>query len=129
LNKPYPIINFIFAGIVLLIMGYSGFFSGKKEHPVKCFYEQTYNKKCPSCGMSRSFSEIVRLNFSKANEYNANAIYLFSFFFIQFFLRLLATLLYHKAVINPKILITGDIIISIGLFIYCFYHLPLSFYH
>ena len=124
LSEPYNKINFIFAGIILLIFIYSGIFSTNGiKHPIKSACIETYRKPCVSTGLSRSFSEIVRLNFRKASEYNKNGISVFLFFFIQFFLRIIISFIYTKNIISKKSLIFIDICISIILFIFTFRNL------
>lgn len=123
MHHPYKIINLIFAGIILLIMVYSGIFSAENEHPIDCVYQKTHNIPCTTCGLSKSFSEIMRGDFEKANDYNKNGMPLFSFFIIQLMMRVVGTIVFSKNLINPKILITTDALASIFLFLYCFRNL------
>ncbi len=56
-NEPYITINFILAGVILLIFIYSGFFSPDKDnYPVVCIHERLTGEQCASCGLSHSFS-------------------------------------------------------------------------
>ena len=117
LSEPYTKINFIFTGIILLVFIYSGIFSANGiKHPIESACIQKDNKKCVSTGLSRSFSEIVRLNFDKAKKYNINGILVFLFFFIQFFLRILFSFFYIKKIFSEKSIIFIDVIVSIILF-------------
>jgi|SRR6056297_1110913 len=122
INNSYHIINFIFAGIILLVFIYSGIFSAQKEnHPIPSNSGLIYGKTTPSTGLSRAFSEIVRLNFHKAKEYNEHSVDVFMFFFLQFFLRLGFTevsLRMKRKQLN--FLVFTDAIFSVGMFIYCF---------
>ena len=60
-NEPYLIINIFFAGVIMLIFAYSGIFSPEKDnYPITCLHEQLTGKPCVSCGLSHSFSLIVR---------------------------------------------------------------------
>ncbi|MBE9467554.1 MAG: DUF2752 domain-containing protein [Bacteroidetes bacterium] len=124
LSESYNKINFIFTGIILLGFIYSGIFSANGiKHPIKFRCAEIYNKPCVSTGLSRSFSEIVRLNFHKAKEYNSNGIAIFLFFFIQFFLRIIVSFIYISKIISEKKLILLDVGISIILFIFTFHNL------
>ena len=123
MHHPYKIINLIFAGIILLVMVYSGIFSAGNEHPIDCVYQKTHNIPCATCGLSKSFSEMLRGNFDKANDYNENGMPLFLFFIVQLIMRVTGTIVFSKNLINPKILITTDALVSIFLFLYCFRNL------
>ena len=127
LSEPYTKINIIFTGIILLVFIYSGIFSSNGiKYPIKSACAEKYNKPCVSTGLSRSFSEIIRLNFNKASEYNSNGILIFLFFFIQFFLRIFLFFLYSKKKFNNKSIILIDVLISISLFFYTFKNLIFS---
>ena len=120
----YHRINMIFAGVIVMIFIYSGFFSPQQDnYPVKCVHKEILGKPCPSCGLSHSFSEIVRGNFEKAREWNPNGFLIFFFFLIQLFLRILASFVYARNLIAAHQIITIDIIVSILLFLYCFRYL------
>lgn len=123
-KEPYHIINFCFAGIILLIFAYSGIFSAQKNnHPIKSACETIIGKPCKSTGLSRSFSEIVRFRFESAKNYNKHGLKIFGFFFVQFFLRLFISFLVSKKpkLIKPVIIV--DAAFSIMLYIYCFWGL------
>ena len=122
LKEPYHIINLCFAGIIILIFIYSGIFSAEKNnHPIKSACEILTGEPCPSTGLSRGFSEIVRFKFKSAKTYNQHVISVFLFFFIQLFLRFLVSFsLYKKALVTHAIIIL-DSIIAVGLYIYCFW--------
>lgn len=120
---PYPKINIIFAGIILVILVYSGVFSsGKDNHPIPSFYELAKHKPSPSRGLSRSFSEIMRFRFESAAAFNSNGLRIFLFFFIQLFLRLGFTCIYLRSSISKTLLVSLDIGISVGLFLYAFWN-------
>lgn len=124
LKRPYILINSIFAGIIILIMIYSGIFSAKgNEHPVKCIHQQITGKECQSCGISRGFSEIVRLHFKEAQNYNKNSMPVFLFFAIQLILRFFFSLFYLKFLSSGKKIIISDAIVSLVLFLICFQNL------
>ena len=120
-DKPYNKINLIFAGIIVMIFVYSGIFSAEKSnHPVQCVHERLTGEPCPTCGLSHSFSEIIRLNFENAREWNQNGIPIFLFFLIQFLLRIGITIIYQNEIFSIKKILYFDISFSIVLFIVCF---------
>ncbi len=120
-DEPYNKINLIFAGIIILIFAYSGIFSPEKNnHPVPCIHETLTGKPCPTCGISHSFSAIIRGNFKEAKEWNRNGIPIFLFFFIQLIMRIGITTLNQKAIVSERILLFLDVAISLTLFIICF---------
>lgn len=130
LAKSYHIINFVLAGIILLIFIYSGLFSAEKDnHPIPSFYEKLSGQSAPSSGLSRSFSEIIRGRFKSAGEFNQYGISVFMFFLIQFFLRFLISFILLKKYISSGKLVLIDAIISIFLFLLCFRDFILVFIH
>jgi Protein of unknown function (DUF2752) len=121
LKESYRKVNFIIAGIIACIMLYSGIFSAEKaNHPIGCFYTKLTGVSCPGCGLSRSFSAIIRGEFSKAKQYNANGPNVFFFFLFQFFCRLLINLILRKKNKVPTYLWIGDSVFAAILFLYCF---------
>lgn len=124
LREPYYIINISFAGIIMLIFIYSGIFSAEKNnHPIPSNCAQIEGHPCKSEGLSRSFSEIVRFRFESAKSYNKYGLRIFSFFFIQFSLRIVVSLVFYYQIIKQNRLIILDSIISAGLYLYCFWGL------
>jgi len=124
LKEPYNIINISFAGIIILIFIYSGIFSAdKSNHPIKSACEIVTGTPCSSTGLSRSFSEIVRFKFESAKAYNKNGLRVFSFFLIQFFMRLIISLLLIRYTIKKRNLILSDSLFSFCLYFYCFYNI------
>ena len=122
LKEPYHTINLYFAGIFMLIFIYSGIFRAEKNnYPIKSACEIAVGKPCKSTGLSRSFSEIVRFKFDSAKSYNQYGIKVFLFFFTQFFLRFIVSLVLFKKIINPNTLIITDTLFSVGLYLYCFW--------
>lgn len=122
----YHRINMIFAGVIVMIFLYSGFFSPREDnYPVKCVHKEILGKSCPSCGLSHSFSEIIRRNFTKAGEWNPNGFPVFFFFLIQLFLRVLVSVVYARNLAPVQWIIAIDITVSLLLFLYCFRYLIL----
>ena len=120
-NRPYYIVNFSLAGILMMVFIYSGLFSANKNnHPVPSFYEKFTGEPAPSSGLSRAFSEIVRGNLDAARDYNRDSLLIFSFFLIQFVQRIFVTILLYKQILRIQYLITSDLAISFLLFLFCF---------
>lgn len=123
-KEPYHIINLCFAGIIILIFIYSGIFSAEKDnHPIKSTCEILTGQPCESTGLSRSFSEIVRFKFESAKSYNKYGIKIFLFFLIQFFLRIISSVILQFKVLKQRQHIFIDSLLSVGLYIYCFWNL------
>jgi len=88
-RRGYLAVNIIFAGVILLIMGYSVFYSPDEEkYPVPCVHEKITGEQCPSCGLSHAFSLIVRGRIDEALEWNRASAGVFLFFAFQLFLRI-----------------------------------------
>lgn len=87
-EKPYYIINIVFAGVIVLMLIYSGIFSPEKNnYPVICIHERLTGEPCFSCGLSHSFSLIVRGRIDEAYEWNKYGMRVFLFFFAQLLFR------------------------------------------
>ncbi len=81
-NEPYLLINSILAGVIILIFIYSGFFSPVKDnYPVVCIHEKLTGEPCISCGLSHSFSLIIRGKISEAYAWNILWIKSLPFFY------------------------------------------------
>jgi hypothetical protein len=120
-NEPYLIINIVFAGVILLIMAYSGIFSPVKDnYPVVCIHEKITGEPCVSCGLSHSFSLILRGEINKAHQWNKYGMRVFLFFAGQFLLRIFFSLLYITYPATSKQLILFDIVGSSALFLITF---------
>jgi hypothetical protein len=120
-NEPYLIINLIFAGVILLIMAYSGIFSpDKDEYPVICIHEKLTGEPCASCGLSHSFSLILRGRTAEAYEWNENGMRVFLFFASQLFMRIFFSRFYVKYQGSRKQLILFDIVGSSLIFLIAF---------
>jgi hypothetical protein len=96
-NEPYLIINIFFAGVIVLIMAYSGIFSPDKDnYPVICIHQKLTGQPCFSCGLSHSFSLIVRGRINEAYQWNLYGMRVFLFFVTQLVLRVLFSIFYLK---------------------------------
>lgn len=96
-KEPYLIINIFFAGVILLIFAYSGIFSPVRDnYPVACIHEKLTGKPCISCGLSHSFSLIVRGRVDEAYQWNPYGMRIFLFFAAQLVLRAAFSIFYLK---------------------------------
>lgn len=90
-GSPYQMINISTGALIVLIFAYSAIFgAGGDSYPVECTHVSLLGKECPTCGLSRSFTEMTRGNISEARELNVNGPLLFGFFASQLLLRVLA---------------------------------------
>ncbi len=88
-RRAYLAVNIIFAGVILLIMGYSGFYSPDEDkYPVPCLHETLTGVSCPSCGLSHAFSLIVRGRIDEALQWNTASTGVFLFFALQLAMRI-----------------------------------------
>ena len=121
-REPYLLINIILTGVILGILMYSGIFSPEKDnYPVVCFHEKLTGEPCASCGMSHSFSLILRGRISEAYQANIYGMRLFLFFTLQLVMRVAFSIFYIK---NRKIgsqLIIYDATGSVIMFLIAFY--------
>lgn len=120
-KEPYIIVNIILAGVILLIMIYSAVFSPEKDdYPVVCIHEKITGEPCVSCGLSHSFSLILRGRLSEAYQWNVYGLRVFLFFFLQLIMRIVFSLFYINFIDTRKQLIIMDIIGSTLLFLLSF---------
>jgi hypothetical protein len=120
-NEPYLLINTILAGVIILIFVYSGFFSPVEDnYPVICIHEKLTGEPCVSCGLSHSFSLILRGKISEAYDWNIYGLRVFLFFALQLVMRIVFSIFYLKYTETRKQLVTYDIASSIILFLVCF---------
>ncbi len=120
-NEPYIVVNAFLAGVILIVFLYSGFFSpGKNNYPVVCLHEKITGKPCASCGLSHSFSLIVRGRFSEALRWNIYGFRIFVFFAAQLVMRIVFSALYIRNAGIRKQLILYDITGSILIFLISF---------
>lgn len=121
-NKPYLKINLVFAGILVLVFVYSGIFSpDKNNYPVVCIYEKITGEQCFSCGLSHSFSLIIRGRLDEACQWNPYGMRVFLFFFSQLLMRILFSFYYLRDISRRQQLILYDIFGSILIFLITFY--------
>ncbi|MBK9390277.1 MAG: DUF2752 domain-containing protein [Bacteroidetes bacterium] len=121
-EEPYHIINIVFAGVIVLILVYSGIFSPEKDnYPVVCIHERLTGEPCFSCGLSHSFSLIIRGRIAEAYEWNQYGMRVFLFFISQLFFRLDFLRLSLKRPENRKQLVIYDSIASGIIFLISFW--------
>ena len=121
-NEPYIIINVIFAGIVLLIYAYSGIFSPDKDnYPVVCIHQKLTGEPCPSCGLSHSFSLIVRGRIQEAFKWNVYGLRVFIFFAAQLLMRIMFSVFYLKYPSTGRELVLFDALGSVLIFFISFF--------
>lgn len=120
-SEPYLLINLILTGVILIVFLYSGFFSPVKDnYPVVCIHEKLTGEPCISCGLSHSFSLIIRGRISEAYEWNIYGLRVFIFFIAQLIMRIVFSIFYLRNADSNKQLVTYDIAVSIMLFFVVF---------
>jgi hypothetical protein len=126
-NEPYLIINIVFAGVILLIFLYSGFFSPDKDsYPVTCIHEKITGEPCVSCGLSHSFSLIVRARVEEAYRWNPYGMRIFLFFALQLLMRVSFSYYFLRYPDTRKQLIIVDCIGSGIIFLVAFWPFMVS---
>lgn len=112
--KPYFILNLILAGVILLIMGYSLFYSPEENrYPVPCVHEKLTGEPCPSCGLSHAFSLIVRGRTDEALQWNSYSLRVFLFFFMQLVMRLGLAITAANVKGNMRVIAVTDAAVSV----------------
>ena len=120
-NEPYLVINMAFALIIALILLYSLVFSPLRDnYPIPCIHERISGEKCPSCGISHSFSLIVRGRIAEAYTWNSRGMSVFVFFVAQLLLRISFSRSYLKNPDSRRQLIITDITGSSLMFLIAF---------
>jgi hypothetical protein len=121
-NEPYLVLNIFFGGVVILMIAYSVFFSpDKNNYPVACVHEKITGEPCFSCGLSHSFSLIVRGRINEAYKWNIYGMRVFLFFISQLILRIVFSLYYLHYTNTRKQLIIIDSIGSGMIFLITFF--------
>ena len=121
IKEPYLTINIVLTGVIMLVMIYSIVFSpDKDDYPVTCIHEKLTGEPCVSCGLSHSFSLILRGRFDEAYQWNVYGMRVFLFFALQLIMRIAFSLFYVRFTNTRKQLMIMDIIGSILLFLLAF---------
>jgi len=122
-KEAYIIVNIVLAGIILLVMLYSAIFSpDSNNYPVPCIHEQITGQPCVSCGLSHSFSLIVRGRITEAYDWNNYGMRVFIFFAAQFLMRMLFSFIHMKNDGIRRQLVIFDIAASSVIFLVSFWH-------
>lgn len=122
LREPYISVNLVLAIVIFLIIGYSAIFSPEKNnYPVPCVHEKLTGKPCVSCGLSHSFSLIVRGEFNEAYRWNIYGMRIFLFFFSQLLMRIVFSVIYLKNELLQRQIIIMDIAGSVIIFLLAFF--------
>lgn len=121
LSNPYVQTNIFLAGAIVAILIYSGIFSATGDYPIHSYYELVTGKVAPSSGLSRAFSEIVRLNIDRALAFNPYSIRIFCFFAIQLILRITLSILATAKSSHANKIIGADILFSLAYMAYAFF--------
>ena len=117
----YTLLNIIFIVTIVMILLYSAIFSPEKsDYPVPSAYTGITDNESVSTGLSHSFSEIIRLNFRKAHEYNPYGFRIFLFFLVQLFFKINFLKVARSKVYDAS-LITLDIVLSVSIFLIAFW--------
>jgi hypothetical protein len=128
-KEPYLVINILFAGVIVLIIAYSAIFSPVKDnYPVTCIHEKLTGQPCVSCGLSHSFSLIVRGRIAEAYMWNQNGMRVFLFFVSQLLMRVFFSVLYVKNQETRKQLIITDCVGSGLIFLIAFWPFILNIF-
>jgi len=121
-QRAYFAVNIILAGVILLIMGYSGFYSpDENEYPVVCIHEKFTGEQCPSCGLSHAFSLIIRGRIDEALLWNSASLKVFLFFALQLFMRIGLGI---RSLVSGRLLkqiAWADVLVSSAMALYAFY--------
>lgn len=121
-QRAYFAINIILAGVILLIMGYSGFYSPEEnEYPVVCIHEKLTGEQCPSCGLSHAFSMIIRGRIDEALLLNSASLRVFLFFALQLVMRIGIGIRSFVTGRWLKQISRADIVVSSAMALYAFY--------
>ncbi len=120
-RDPYLTVNIVFTGLIVLIFAYSAIFSpDRNDYPVVCVHEQLTGQPCASCGISHSFSLILRGRMEEAYEWNQNGMRVFLFFLLQAVMRVFFSLFYIREGAAGRHLIVYDIAGSVLMFLISF---------
>ena len=121
-NEPYLLVNLILAGVILLVIAYSGIFSpDRNDYPVACIHEQLTGQPCISCGLSHSFSLIVRGRLDEAYRWNVYGFRIFLFFISELVLRIVFSFFYIKYPSTQRQLVILDSVGSGLIFLVAFW--------
>ena len=118
-RSSYSIINIAFFVLISGVLLYFRFYPNLPgDIQLKCQHELLTGEKCVSCGLSRAMALLMRGNFDEAQKINSQAVPLFFFLLIQWFLRAIFFILNFRNYLCTRKCILFDGIISILFFVY-----------
>ena len=121
-GEPYHAVSLFFAITLILVFAYSaGFSPEKNNYPVVCLHEKITGQACLSCGLSHSFSLVLRGKIDEANQWNPYGFRVFLFFIAQLIFRLNFLRLSIKHPDIRKSLIIYDSFASLLIFLISFW--------
>jgi hypothetical protein len=116
------------AGLLGMMFVFFAFYQPEEDQfPIQSQYHLLNDGKTNSTGLSRAFSRIMSLQVIKAKQYNPYSLEVFSFFLVQFLLRItLFVVVLYNQVKNKLILL--DVGMSVTLLLFCFKDLMRTMY-
>lgn len=120
--RAYHSINMLMGITFTTVFIYALIFKGE-NHPIPALLTKITGEVPPSKGLSASFSEIIRGNLRVATIYNPHGIRIFAFFAIQLVFRCLFSAVLEIKKKSITRLVLADSIVSVTVFIYCFWPL------
>jgi hypothetical protein len=123
IKNRYQWVNGIFLIVILAVLAYATAFDAEHHrYPLKSGADLFGNGMAASKGLSRSFSEIVRLDFEKAERFNPYGLRIFAFFAVQLLMRT-GTLcfLWFGRPKRLQVLVVTDVLLSLIIFTFCFW--------
>lgn len=85
--------------IVVLLESFLCYIFFIKEYSIGCLFKTIFNISCFSCGLTRGFKEIIKLNFIESFNYNLLSIPIF-FLLIYINLLLISDIIFDKKILN-----------------------------
>jgi heme/copper-type cytochrome/quinol oxidase subunit 4 len=119
-HRGYQTVNILFAVLILIVFLYSLLYPPSGGHPVPSVYTLLSGDPSPTAGLSRSFSALIRGEWTLARELSPYGILLFLFLLIQLVMRVTAFLILKKRSFPQRMILKMDIILSVSLFLLCY---------
>jgi hypothetical protein len=122
-DTSYQKINTIFFVLIFAMILFFLFTKPEEIELVHCTYKSVLGQLCYTCGLTHSFYEIVRFNFSKAIQKNPDSILVFIFFVIQMVARMTINAGIYKSSQQQQKIAFFDIVFSLLLLFLCFWNI------